>query len=67
MLAAILSIIPFMNTSLYQGPVSVALHNGDIAYPVGFAATAVIYVMLLRLRRSPRPAMAAVSATGLDV
>jgi hypothetical protein len=55
-----------MNTSLYQGPVSVALHNGDIAYPVGFAATAVIYLVLLRLLRSPRPAVAAVPATGAD-
>jgi nucleobase:cation symporter-1, NCS1 family len=60
------AMIPFMNTSLYQGPVSVALHNGDIAYPVGFAAAALFYAVLLRLSRTPPPATAVVAPTAED-
>lgn len=43
--------IPFMDTTLYEGPVATALKGGDLAYPAGFAATAVLYWLLLRLRR----------------
>jgi purine-cytosine permease-like protein len=43
--------IPFMDTTLYEGPVATALKGGDLAYPAGFAAAAVLYWLLLRLRR----------------
>ncbi|MGK2881906.1 MAG: purine-cytosine permease family protein [Mycobacterium sp.] len=35
--------IPFMNTTLYTGPVATAWHGADIAYFVNFAAAALLY------------------------
>lgn len=35
--------VPFMNTSLFQGPVSVAWHGADIAYFVNFLVALLIY------------------------
>jgi nucleobase:cation symporter-1, NCS1 family len=44
--------IPFMDTSLIQGPVAVAWHGADIAYFVNFAAAAVLYGGYRLARRS---------------
>jgi NCS1 family nucleobase:cation symporter-1 len=41
--AAYAAAIPFMNTTLLQGPVAVAWHGADIAYFVNFAVAAVLY------------------------
>jgi nucleobase:cation symporter-1, NCS1 family len=38
--------VPFMDTSLYVGAASKALAGADIAYFVGFAATAILYAPL---------------------
>lgn len=35
--------IPFMNTTLYQGPVALAWHGADVAYFVNFVVAAVLY------------------------
>ncbi|MCN9244398.1 cytosine permease [Streptomyces sp. RY43-2] len=45
--------VPFMNTSLYEGPVAVALHGADLSYYVAFLVALAVYAPL-RLRRSPR-------------
>jgi nucleobase:cation symporter-1, NCS1 family len=43
--------IPFMDTSLYIGPLSKNwLHYGDIGYYVGFVVAAALYVVLERVR-----------------
>ena len=44
--------IPFMNTSLFQGPVAQAWHGADIAYFVNLLVAAVLYggYRLLRKR-----------------
>lgn len=42
--------VPFMDTSLYVGPVAAALHGADLAYYVAFVAALVVYAPL-RLRR----------------
>jgi NCS1 family nucleobase:cation symporter-1 len=44
--------IPFMNTTLLQGPVAVAWHGADIAYFVNFVVALVIYGGYRR-RKSP--------------
>jgi NCS1 family nucleobase:cation symporter-1 len=46
--------IPFMDTSIYQGPIAVAWHGADIAYFVNFLVALAIYggYRLVRLRRS---------------
>ena len=44
--------IPFMNTTLLQGPVAVAWHGADIAYFVNFVVALVIYGGYRRLRAS---------------
>jgi NCS1 family nucleobase:cation symporter-1 len=45
--------IPFMDTSIYQGPIAVAWHGADIAYFVNFFVALVIYggYRFVRLRR----------------
>ncbi|MCU1701098.1 MAG: purine-cytosine permease-like transporter, partial [Mycobacterium sp.] len=45
--------IPFMDTSIYQGPIAVAWHGADIAYFVNFLVALVIYrgYRFVRLRR----------------
>lgn len=35
--------VPFMNTTLIQGPIATAWHGADIAYFVNAAAAAVLY------------------------
>jgi nucleobase:cation symporter-1, NCS1 family len=38
--------IPFMNSSLYTGPIAVLLHGADIAYYVGIIVAGVLYYVL---------------------
>ena len=48
--------IPFMNTTLIQGPVAVAWHGADIAYFVNFVVAVVLYGgyrLSARSRRTP--------------
>src|SRR5205823_9738437 len=40
--------IPFMNSSLYTGPVANLLHGADIAYYVGMLVAGVLYYALRR-------------------
>jgi NCS1 family nucleobase:cation symporter-1 len=35
--------VPFMDSSLYKGPIAVALHGADIAYYVGMVVAGVLY------------------------
>lgn len=35
--------VPFMNTTLYQGPIALAWHGADVAYFVNFVVAAVLY------------------------
>jgi NCS1 family nucleobase:cation symporter-1 len=42
------AMVPFMDTTVYEGPVAVALKGGDLAYPVGFAVTGLLYWALQR-------------------
>ena len=46
--------VPFMNTSLFTGPVAEAWHGADIAYFVNFLVAALLYGGYRLLR--PRPA-----------
>ncbi len=50
--------VPFMNTSLIQGPVARAWHGADIAYFVNFAVALALYgswrVISLRRKASRR-------------
>lgn len=48
--AAFAAAVPFMDTSLYVGPVAEALHGADVSYYVAFLVAAVVYAPL-RLRR----------------
>ncbi|WP_328607055.1 cytosine permease [Amycolatopsis sp. NBC_00345] len=43
--------VPFMNTTVYTGPVAAALHGADLAYYAGFVVSLVVY-LLLRGRRT---------------
>jgi NCS1 family nucleobase:cation symporter-1 len=45
--------VPFMDTSLYVGPVAQWLHGADIAYFVGFIVTAALYAPLRLRGRGP--------------
>ena len=53
------AMVPFMDTTVYEGPVAAALKGGDLAYPVGFAVTGLLYWALQRrsqpLTRSRTP------------
>lgn len=48
--------VPFMNTSVIQGPVAVAWHGADVAYFVNFLVAAVLYggYRLVRIRKKGR-------------
>ncbi|MFD3454488.1 purine-cytosine permease family protein [Streptomyces sp. NPDC058691] len=52
--AAFAAAVPFMDTSLYVGPVAAALHGADLSYYVAFLVALGVYTPL-RLRRRPRP------------
>jgi NCS1 family nucleobase:cation symporter-1 len=43
--------IPFMNSSLYEGPVAKALHGADIAYYVGIVVAGTLYYVLSKGRK----------------
>lgn len=43
--------VPFMNTTIYTGPVASALHGADLAYYVGLVASGVIYAVLARITK----------------
>ncbi|WP_327277572.1 cytosine permease [Streptomyces sp. NBC_01224] len=45
--------VPFMDTSLYVGPVSAALHGADLSYYVAFLVALAVYAPL-RLRHRPQ-------------
>ncbi|WP_336158220.1 purine-cytosine permease family protein [Amycolatopsis sp. VC5-11] len=38
--------VPFMNTTVYTGPVAAALHGADLAYYAGFVVSLVAYLVL---------------------
>ncbi len=46
---AFAAMVPFMNTSVIEGPAAVALHGADIAFYVGFIVAAVLYYWLRRV------------------
>jgi NCS1 family nucleobase:cation symporter-1 len=49
--------IPFMNTTLIEGPIAKAWHGADVAYFVNLLVAAVLYggYRLIRTRRAPVP------------
>lgn len=47
--------VPFMDTSLYVGPVADALHGADLAYYVAFLVALAVYLPLRLRRTAPRP------------
>ncbi|HYB87063.1 MAG TPA: cytosine permease [Streptosporangiaceae bacterium] len=55
--------IPFVNTTLYEGPVAKALNGADISWIVGLAVTIPLYYFVTRARVGREPA-AAVAAGG---
>lgn len=52
--AAFAAAVPFMDTSLYVGPVAEALHGADLSYYVAFLVALGVYTPL-RLRHRARP------------
>jgi len=45
--------VPFMNTSVFEGPVAKALGGGDIAWIVGAVVAVPLYLLALRVGRAP--------------
>lgn len=50
--AAFAAAVPFMDTSLYTGPVAAALHGADLAYYAAFLAALLVYTPLRMRRRT---------------
>jgi nucleobase:cation symporter-1, NCS1 family len=50
---AFAAMVPFMNTSIFEGPAAAALHGADIAFYVGFLVAGVLYYGLLCARLGP--------------
>jgi purine-cytosine permease-like protein len=50
--------VPFMNTTVFEGPVAKALGGGDIAWIVGAVVTVPLYLLALRIGRTPARAAA---------
>jgi NCS1 family nucleobase:cation symporter-1 len=49
--------VPFMNTTVFEGPIAKALGGGDIAWIVGAVVTVPLYLVAVRVgRRSPAAA-----------
>ena len=44
--------IPFVNTTLYEGPVAKSLNGADISWIVGLAVTIPLYYFVARARVS---------------
>ncbi|AJT62718.3 hypothetical protein T261_1030 [Streptomyces lydicus] len=55
--AAFAAAVPFMNTSLFVGPIATALHGADLAYYVAFVVAVAVYAPL-RLWAGRRTAVA---------
>ncbi|PQP53853.1 cytosine permease, partial [Mycolicibacterium austroafricanum] len=51
--AAYAAAVPFMNTSLFTGPVAAAWHGADVAYFVNFVVAAALYGGYRLLRSRP--------------
>jgi NCS1 family nucleobase:cation symporter-1 len=49
-LAGLAVSIPFMNSSLYEGPIARLLHGADIAYYVGIVVAGVLYYGLRKMK-----------------
>lgn len=49
------TMVPFMNTSLWEGPVAKALNGADLAYYIGFFVTGLIYYFLRRMAPVAQP------------
>ncbi|MCP9210826.1 purine-cytosine permease family protein [Streptomyces sp. NEAU-Y11] len=54
--AAFAAAVPFMDTTLYTGPVAEALHGADLAYYTAFLAALLVYAPLRLRRLAPAPA-----------
>ncbi len=50
----LLAQVPFMITPLFTGPLAEPLQGIDIAWLVGFAVTAAVYLLLVRRRAQRR-------------
>jgi nucleobase:cation symporter-1, NCS1 family len=50
---AFAAMVPFMNTSLIEGPAAAALHGADISFYVGFALAGLLYYWLRRAAGQP--------------
>lgn len=48
--------VPFMNTTIYEGPAAKALGGGDIAWMVGAVVTVPLYLLVMRGARASRTA-----------
>ncbi len=57
--------LPFVDSSLYEGPIAKALGGGDIAWIVGFFLAGILYYASTRMTGS-RPAAEAQPATGSE-
>ncbi len=53
---AFAAMVPFMNTSIIEGPAARALHGADIAFYVGFAVAGLLYYWLRRMGSTRRAA-----------
>lgn len=51
--------VPFMHTTIYEGPIAKHLGGGDIAWIVGAVVTVPLYIGVIRLRRRALPVAAA--------
>jgi nucleobase:cation symporter-1, NCS1 family len=57
--------VPFMNTTVWEGPIAKALNGGDIAWIVGAVVTVPLYLLAVRVGRvSPRTAAGLTSHVG---
>jgi len=52
---AFVAMVPFMNTSVIEGPAAHALHGADIAFYVGFVVAGLLYYWLRRVGSRTRP------------
>ena len=50
--------VPFMDSSLYEGPLAAALHGADIAYYVGIVVAGLLYYLFRVMARGSRQASA---------
>jgi NCS1 family nucleobase:cation symporter-1 len=50
---AFAAMVPFINTSVIEGPVAAALHGADIGFYVGFIVAGLLYFWLRRAVRQP--------------